>query len=91
MYEPAILSDLLQDAGFTDCSILPIRFTGRSVSPEEVVNGFFLKHPLGRQVAAKDPAAVKPMAEEMQRRLALRFGVSDLVFDLKALIGIGRK
>jgi len=91
MYEPAILSGLLQDAGFTDCSVVPIQFTSRSVSPEAVVNGFLVKHPLGRQVAAKDPAAVEPMAEEMQRRLALRFGVSDFVFDLKALVGIGRK
>jgi len=91
LYEPAVLSGLLRDAGFTDCRIVPIQFAGRSASPEGVVNGFLVKHPLGRQVAAKDPAAVQPMAEEMQRRLALRFGVSDLVFDLKALIGIGHK
>ena len=61
------------------------------MSPEEVVNGLFLKHPLGRQVAEKKLEAVKPMAEEMLRRIAGQFGASDFPFDLKALIGSGRK
>jgi hypothetical protein len=55
-----------------------------------VVNGIFLKHPLGRQVVEKDPAAVKLIAEEMRRRITGQFGATDLVFDLKALIGSGR-
>ena len=91
LYEPSVLSGLLQESGFSDGRIHPIQFTGSSPSPQEVVNAFLVKHPLGRQVAAKDPAAVKIMAEEMQRRLALQFGVADLTFDLKALIGIGHK
>jgi SAM-dependent methyltransferase len=91
LYEPTILLDLLQESGFTHRSVFPIHFKGRSMSPEEVVNGLFLKHPLGRQVAEKKLEAVKPMAEEMLRRIAGQFGASDLLFDLKALIGSGRK
>jgi SAM-dependent methyltransferase len=91
LYEPTVLMDLLETAGFSRCGILPIRFEGTSPSAENVVNGFFLKHPLARQVAAKDPASVQPMATDMQRRIAQQFRNSDLVFDLKALIGTGSK
>jgi SAM-dependent methyltransferase len=91
LHEPAKLIDFLRESNFTNNSVLPIKFNGNSSSPKNVVDALFLKHPLGREVADKDPTAVNSIAEEMERRLTRQFGEGEFLFDLKALIGIGQK
>lgn len=91
LHDPALLIDFLTGAGFTDNSVLPVSFKSGPTSTENVVNGFFLKHPLGRLVAEKDPAAVESIAKEMQQRLIAQFGSGVLIFDLRAFIGSGLK
>lgn len=91
MYEPSKLIDFLQQAGFTNNRIVPMEFMGSTSSPENVVNGLFLKHPLGREVANKNPAAVNSIAEEMDKQIGKQFGTDPVVFELRGLIGIGQK
>jgi SAM-dependent methyltransferase len=91
LHEPAQLSDFLSEANFTNNKVFPIKFKGSSSSPGNVVNGLFLQHPVGRVVADKDPTAVNPMAEEMEKRLTEQFGKGEFLFDLQAFIGIGQK
>ncbi|HCL83705.1 MAG TPA: hypothetical protein DIC22_07010 [Chitinophagaceae bacterium] len=91
LYEPAKLFDYLSEAGFTNNNVFRVEFKGRSSSPKNLVNGLFLKHPIGREVAKKDPAAMHPIAAEMEKHIVGQFGENDILFDLKALIGMGHK
>lgn len=91
MYDPAVLEGLLEGAGFTGNRVFSVDFRSGAASPEDIVNGFFLKHPLGRAVAEKDPEAVQGIAAEMLERIKARLGEGDIVVDLRAWIGIGQK
>jgi len=91
LYQPERLMDLLEGAGFGTNQVLPVEFKSGAASKGNVVNSFLLKHPLGNEVAKKDPAALVPMAEELDQRLSAQFGNDTVFFDLKAFFGIGQK
>jgi SAM-dependent methyltransferase len=90
-HDPEKLIGFLKESGFAGNQILPAEFHSGRVNYKDVVDGLFLKHPLSRQVAEKDPDMVQPMAENMRRKLSARFGPEPVVFDLKMLIGSGKK
>jgi hypothetical protein len=91
MHDPKKLLDFLKVSGFKNNSVIHIEFEGRSPDPEYLVNGFFLKHPLRKDVEDKDPRAVKLIAEELKKNITRRFGETDLHLVLKALVGMGQK
>jgi SAM-dependent methyltransferase len=91
LHEPDLLFGFLSKAGFINNTISPVEFKSGNASYKEVINGLFLKHPLSRQVAAKNPAAVAPMTEEMEKKLITQFGGDHTAFDLRAFIGVGKK
>jgi ubiquinone/menaquinone biosynthesis C-methylase UbiE len=91
LHDPVQLDHFMQQAGFKEHSVLPMKFTGSTALPIDIVNGLFLKHPLGREVAAKDPAAVERIAKDMEQQIVRQFGKGPLVFALAGWIGIGQK
>lgn len=91
LYEPEKLKGFLDASGFTDSSVVTIEFKGQGSSPQDIINAFFLKHSIGREVAGRDPSAPDRLADEMKRRITKEFGERDLLFDLKALVGVGQK
>jgi ubiquinone/menaquinone biosynthesis C-methylase UbiE len=91
LFDPGIINRYLEDAGFKRGKVIPIEFASYSSSPENIINALLLKHPLGREVAQKDPDALNAMAEALRKRLIDRFGESDLKLILKSLIGTGFK
>jgi ubiquinone/menaquinone biosynthesis C-methylase UbiE len=91
LFDPEKLRGFLQETGFTHNKVELISFKSGASTVENVVNGFFLKHPLGRSVGEKDPAAVEALSDEMTRRLYSRFGSGEIVFDLQSFISSGQK
>lgn len=91
LHDPAQLNHFMQQAGFREHKVLPMEFTGSSAFPIDIVNGLFLKHPLGREVAVKNPAAVEHIAKDMEQQIARHFGKGPLSFALAGLIGTGQK
>jgi SAM-dependent methyltransferase len=91
LHDTTILINYLQKAGFINSSVLPIKFKSGFSTPENVVNGYFLKHALGRELANKNPEAVVPLGKEIKKRIVEQFGESNIVCDLKAFIGIAQK
>lgn len=91
MHDPVQLSDHMTKAGFRDILIEPITFTGTTPDVEELVNGFFLHHSLGKEVAEKDPDAFPVLADRMRRLLTERFGKGPITCDLRAWVGQGMK
>jgi ubiquinone/menaquinone biosynthesis C-methylase UbiE len=91
LHDPQQLLGFLKQTGFKHNKVMHVVFTGHTDSPMNIVNGLFLKHPLGREVKEKDPAAYNHIAAEMEHRIIERFGPGPFEFELKALIGIGQK
>lgn len=91
LHDPRYLMELLKNAGFRHNRISFIEFFGNTDSPINMVNGIFLKHPLGREVKGKDPGAVSAIAAAIEKSLTDHFGNGPFEFGLKAWIGIGQK
>ncbi len=91
LHDPEQLSSFLTEARFKNNKISQIAFKAGRSTPEQVVNGFLLKHPLGRTVMEKDPDALQPMAIELKQRISEKFGIRQIDAELKAFIGVGEK
>jgi SAM-dependent methyltransferase len=91
MHDPAMMMNSLHDSGFRSPCVMPIAFKGYSPSPEYIVNAYLLKHPLSKEVAARDASALPGIAAKMHEMISSEFGTKDIVFDLKAFIGMGEK
>lgn len=91
LHDPAVLNGFLTQAGFRSNQVFPVDFKSTTSSPEDVINGLFLKHPLGREVAAKNPDLLKPVAEKMLEKVRNYLNEVSYTFDLRAYIGIGNK
>jgi SAM-dependent methyltransferase len=91
LHNAAALNDYLTKAGFVQNNVFPIEFKSGKSSAENIVNGYFLKHALGRELANKNPEAVAPLAKEIHQGIVAEFGENDIVVDLKAFIGIAYK
>ena len=91
LHDPALLNNFLINAGFRDNGVRRVSFFGSAASPKDVVNGLFLKHPMGQQVKEKDPAAVVRIAEDLEKSISATFSTGEFTFELSAWIGIGRK
>ncbi|MDB5231928.1 MAG: methyltransferase protein [Chitinophagaceae bacterium] len=90
MNDKAQLS-LLQNAGFTNTKVENVMLDGSAPSAMHLVNGFVLKHSLGKEVADKDPAALQPMAEQMEKKIIEQFGTGIVAGKLSAFVGSGIK
>jgi ubiquinone/menaquinone biosynthesis C-methylase UbiE len=91
LHDPAILNGWLTKAGFTNNNVQRVTFSGSAGSSRDVVNAFFLKHRLGREVKEKDPAAFPRIAETLEQAIGEHFGAGEFSFELSAWIGIGQK
>jgi len=91
LHDSSIMINYLQKAGFMNNDVFPLEFKSGYSTPENVVNGFLLKHALGREIANKDPKALGRLGKEIHKRIVEQFGKTNIVFDLKAFIGIGQK
>jgi ubiquinone/menaquinone biosynthesis C-methylase UbiE len=85
------LLNFMNDAGFKKKEINHVVFKAGKSTPEDAVNGFLLKHPLGRTVAEKDPAALEPMSAALLTNIAEEFGRPFITADLREFICVGEK
>ncbi|QEH41926.1 class I SAM-dependent methyltransferase [Chitinophaga sp. XS-30] len=91
LHDPAVLNTYLENAGFQHHRVMFVSFKGHANSPQQVVNSYFLKHPLGRAAKEKEPADFDRIANELEEAVIQRFGTGAFEFELRALVGIGRK
>jgi hypothetical protein len=90
MYDPDVLKEMLEKGGFKNVAVHHIKFASHSDSVEHMVNGLFLKHPLSREVAAKDPAASEKLADALRKNLTKKFGTGKCTIELSEFICEGR-
>jgi len=91
MHDTGLLEQFLTDAGFSKAKAEKVELMSGAPSAEYVANAFLRKHMLGKEVAAKDPSLLEPLAQKMESRIAAQFGTSDLSFKLSAFLTTGVK
>ncbi len=89
--DPGVLETWMQETSFVDVHIVRVVLGSRSPTPGKIVNAFFIKHSLGKEVLAKDPEAFERMADKMEREIGQQFGHVDTRFELAAYVASGRK
>lgn len=91
LYQPNVLTDWMVNAGFKDVETNNVILKSGSQTPQSIVDALFRKHPLGREISAKNPAAFEPVAMKFEQEIAVKFGVEDPVIDLSAFLTTGIK
>jgi SAM-dependent methyltransferase len=91
LYDPHTLITWMHQAEFIDINIARVVLESRSPTPGEIVNAFFIKHSLGKEVLAKDAEGFGRMADNLEREIGQRFGHVDTRFELAAYLVTGRK
>ena len=91
MYEPQSLQKYFSDAGFKDVQVVHVSLKSGSATPDNLVNAFFRKHMLGKEVSTKDAALLEPLAQKMEQETGRKFGHTKIELDLSALLTTGVK
>jgi ubiquinone/menaquinone biosynthesis C-methylase UbiE len=91
LFDPGLLENWMEEAGFRNIKIEHVVLPSKAPAAKEIVNAFFIKHSLGSEVAAKDPADFDKVAKKMQEEIIKQFGATDLNFELAAFVATGEK
>ena len=91
LHNPQQLNDWMKNAGFKDVAVNTVKLASGSASLEHLETGVFRKHPLGKAVLDKDPAAYEAIAQKFREGIVERWGVGDISFPMSALMTMGVK
>lgn len=85
------LDGFLAGAGFVSGKIERVTLPGVGTSAHDLVQGFFVTHALGQEVADRDPAAFASIATSMEQAIIRKFGDKPVVCELHSYFGSGVK
>lgn len=91
LYNPQILQGFLQTAGFKDTKTEHVVLRSGSPTVQNISDGLFRKHPLGKEIKVKEPSAFESIAKKFEGIIASQFGTVDPEFDLSAFLTSGIK
>jgi hypothetical protein len=91
LYDPQLLKGFLQTAGFKEARIEHVVLRSSSPVLQNISNGLFRKHPLGKEVMTKEPSAFEPIAKKFEEIIASQYGAVNPEFDLSAFLTSGIK
>lgn len=91
LYDPHVLKNLLQTAGFKETKTEHVVLRSGSTVLRNISDGLFRKHPLGKEIMAKEPSAFEPIAKKFEEIIASQYGAVNPEFDLSAFLTTGIK
>lgn len=91
LHNPDELNDYLKQAGFSEYKVSLMQFKGKAHSPAQIIDSYFLNHPWGKQVKESYPDSYENTIKTMEQGLIQQFGAGAFEFELRALLGIGKK
>ncbi|WP_426669791.1 class I SAM-dependent methyltransferase [Mucilaginibacter sp. McL0603] len=91
LHQPKVLTDWMKSAGFKNIETNNVVLKSGSPSAKNIADGLFRKHPLGREISAKNPAAFEPVAMKFEREIEIKSGAKNPVIDLSAFLTSGIK
>jgi hypothetical protein len=81
----------MQNCGFKNVMVSKVTVPSGCESPLDLMNGFFIKHPFGKELRNNNPLLFQDIVSEMEQRIKADFGHHHLRFDLSAWIIVGEK
>ena len=91
LHDPIKLDSWMSNAGFKNVEVKNVILQSGPHELSNVVEGFFRKHMLGKEVKAKDPSAFEPIAAKFEEEIPRRFGSDHPTFKLSAFFTVGTK
>jgi len=91
LHDPAVLAGWMQSAGFTDVKWQRVTLQSRVPAVEAIVDGFFIKHSLGKEIMDNHPAEFDKVAKKYREEITGQFGSTDIRFEMAAFRMRGRK
>jgi ubiquinone/menaquinone biosynthesis C-methylase UbiE len=91
LYDPSQLKKFLIQSAFSDPTIERVVLNGVGQSAFDLVQGFFVTHAVGQEVADRDPAVFEKMAKDMETKIIKKFNDKPVVCGLASYFGSGVK
>ena len=91
LHQPGQLIAWMKKSGFCETTVERIELQGHATSASQLVTGFLIKHPLGKEVVLKDPDALPRLAERFENEIILKFGNNPVKCDLAAFVASATK
>ncbi len=91
LYDIELLTSFYVNAGFQQPRIEKVTLTGKSPSAHDLVQGFFMTHAVGQEVADRDQRAFETIAQKMEEAIIQKFNNNPVVCDLTSYFGLGVK
>ena len=90
LHDPAQLKGYLTKGGFSQATIERLILNGVSESAHNLVQGFFVTHSIGQEIANRDRAAFENIAKSMEAKMIEKFN-EPIVCELASYFGSGIK
>jgi len=91
LHDPAVLEGWMASAGFGDVKWERVGLQSGAASADAIVEAYFLKHSLGKEIMDNHPAEYDKMAARYKEEIERQFGHGELRYDLAAWRVSGRK
>jgi ubiquinone/menaquinone biosynthesis C-methylase UbiE len=91
LFDPPLLEIWMKEANFSDVTISRVTLLSHAPTPQPIIDGFFLKHSLGKEVLEKSPADFNELIPKMEEQIIRQFGSANISFDLSAFYVSGKK
>jgi len=86
LHDAKILHGWMKNSGFKHTESNKISLPSGNSTAELIVTALFTKHPLGKEIMAKDPDAFEPIALKFAERIMEQFGAENTSTPLSALL-----
>jgi ubiquinone/menaquinone biosynthesis C-methylase UbiE len=91
LFDPPLLETWMKEAKFSDVTISRVTLLSHAPTPQPIIDGFFLKHSLGKEVLEKSPSDFNELIPKMEEQIIRQFGSANISFDLSAFFVSGKK
>ena len=91
MYEPAVMENLIENAGFKDVSVKNVLLEGYSASAEDAAKGFTVGNPVYLEICTRDKNLLPEIQKTVMGRFTEEFGSKSLRIPLSLWVTEGTK
>ncbi|MCQ6956506.1 class I SAM-dependent methyltransferase [Mucilaginibacter aquariorum] len=91
MHDEAVITSLLQDAGFVEISIEKVGLFSVSPTAKEAANGLVEWGPVYEEIKKRNAAFINEIKIRVEKELAEKFGAAPMIAPISAVISQARK
>ena len=91
LHDSQRLKGFMGNAGFKNSTTDNVVLRSGSFDAKNITDGLFRKHPLGKEIIAKDASVFEPLEKKIEQSIADQFGAINPSFDLSAFLTQGVK